>query len=295
MTSPRPTFLIAGASRSGTTSLTHYLRNHPEIYIPAEKELRFFDQDARYSRGLDFYEGLFDGWSGEPVVGECSPPYFNRAITFDRDGAYQWSPEDDAPARIRQAYPELKIVLTLRDPVTRGYSQFWKNVRQGRERASSYREALRSELAGDRRPESHPYCWIYRNRYSVHLDRWLELFEREQLRVTIFEEWIEEPRHCVEQVAAYLGVSSKIRFAGKERVLNRGRTPRTRLGARLLRWMDGWVGLRPIRAAIRKANERSGYPEMDEATRRLAEEVLTPEREAVEDLLGRRIEAWWDG
>lgn len=292
MISKRPTFLIPGASRSGTTSLVHYLREHPEIFIPEEKELRFFDRDDRYSRGLDFYEELFAGWSGEPVVGESSPPYFNRGITFTGDGEYQWSLEDDAPARIREAYPDIRVVFTLRNPVTRGYSQFWKNVRQGREQADSYREALQAELDGGRKPESHPYCWIYRNRYSVHLNRWLELFDREQVRIFIFEEWTARPRECLPEIAAHLGADAGYEFDRGETELNRGRVPRSRIVARLLKWMKNTPNLRPVRLALRKLNERSGYPEMDPSTRELAEEIFAPEREAVEDLLGRRIAVW---
>ena len=63
-----PTFVIPGASKSGTSSLHHYLSAHPDIYMPPEKELHFFSRDANYEQGLNAYEAHFTAcWPSQPV------------------------------------------------------------------------------------------------------------------------------------------------------------------------------------------------------------------------------------
>ena len=113
MVGTQPTFLIPGVSRAGTTTLYEYLSEHPDIFIPSQKELRFFDRDENYQRGLDYYEGQFRGHRDQTAIGEVSPPYFYRGITFNKERKFNFDVEDDPPTRIYDAYPNVKIILNI--------------------------------------------------------------------------------------------------------------------------------------------------------------------------------------
>src|SRR5688572_22991010 len=69
-----PTFLIIGASKSGTTSLAAYLSQHPEVFMSSRKEINFFD--LHYGEGVDWYRAHFADAGDRREVGEATPTYF---------------------------------------------------------------------------------------------------------------------------------------------------------------------------------------------------------------------------
>lgn len=283
-----PTFMIPGVSKAGTTSLHHYLATHDDVYMSTPKELHFFEREENYRRGLDYYESLFDGWTGEPVVGESSPPYWYHGKTYD-DGAYRWAPDDDAPTRIHEAYPEMKFVISLRNPVTRAYSQYWKNVRQAKERAETLQAAVESELSGERDRTETPNCWVYANRYAVHLEEWFELFDRDQVRFVVLEEWKNDVEGTLNDICRFLGIEPKSAWEGVDDRKNVAKTPRNR-------WVNhvyhDYLERTGIGELVYYLNLRRGYPEMPADTERLLYEVFAEDIAYVEDLLGRELPAW---
>src|SRR4051812_36085465 len=97
-----PNLIIIGAARAGTTSLYHYLRSHPEIWMSPEKELYFFVEDHNWKRGIEWYERHFP--AGTPVRGEASTFYTHFPI---RPGV---------PERIAALLPSAKLIYLVRDP-----------------------------------------------------------------------------------------------------------------------------------------------------------------------------------
>ena len=284
-----PNFLIPGASRSGTSSLYYYLREHDDIFMPETKELRFFDRDENYRRGLDYYEQQFADWCGERAVGESSPPYWNRGITFDEQRNYQWRPDDAPPRRIAEAYPDLDIIITLRNPVTRLHSQFWKNVRQGREKVLSLKQALEMELSGERDHRHSELCWVYRNRHPVHLKRWFELFDRRQIRVIIFEEWIGQPQQTLSDLCRFLGVDPEFSFSRTNRKQNTSCVPRSMAVNNFYhRYLEGSF----FGEVVNKLNLKSGKPPMGEEVKRFAYSIFEDDVREMETLLDRPLDVW---
>lgn len=102
-----PTFLSIGPIRSGTSTLWEYFRRHPQVHVPSEKEVHFFDR--HYDLGIDRYENLFD--EGFSVRGELTPSYL-----FHLD-------------RIKKHYPDIKLILHIRDPIERYVSEVSHNIR----------------------------------------------------------------------------------------------------------------------------------------------------------------------
>ncbi len=102
-----PDFICIGAQRAGTTWLYQCLKEHPAVFVPEKKEVRFFNY--QYSEGLDWYRSHFEGHQPGQILGELTPDYHRQAEAIDR---------------IAKDVPGVKLVYVLRDPVARAYSQY---------------------------------------------------------------------------------------------------------------------------------------------------------------------------
>lgn len=204
-----PDFIIAGASRSGTTTLCSYLNSLPNVHIPSEKEIRYFDQDELYCDDNTRYESFFSN-TADNIVGECSPPYF-----------YKLPYCSDLPAeRIYSYSSNMKIIFTLRNPAYRTYSQFCKKVCEGKEECESLRAAVNEELEGIRSPTFSSNCYIWQNLYPKHINRFKTLFGSENILILFFENWISKPQE-LRRLHDFLNVTSDVKkhFIGHKNAL----------------------------------------------------------------------------
>ena len=196
-----PTCVIIGAMKAGTSSLHHYLVQHPDVGPPARKEVHFFDS-ARHRSTLR-YRSFFPLCGRYPHAVESSPYYlFHPAV----------------PARVRKLLPEAKLVVLLRDPVMRTYSHYNHVRTRGREDLS-FAEALAAEpsrlrgeherLLRDPTALSHPhraYSYVERSVYTPQIARWYEHFPREQLLILQSEDLFEDPGAVLARTQAWLGL-----------------------------------------------------------------------------------------
>src|SRR5947209_2910038 len=100
-----PNFLVIGAAKGGATSLHHYLRQHPDVFLTPVKETNFFWTEARAAgrktvQTLADYEHLFDGSGARRAIGEISPQYLNS---------------ETAAERIRRDLPGVRLIVALRN------------------------------------------------------------------------------------------------------------------------------------------------------------------------------------
>jgi hypothetical protein len=203
----QPTFLVIGAAKSGTTSLCSYLGDHPSVLWARTKEVVYFSRE--YHRGPKWYRAQFPlrararGVEG-PQVGDGSPGY----LFF--------------PHAARRAYeldPALKLVALLRDPVERAYSHHQMRKRNHPGTPPTFEAHLERELETLPRlleeVEADPDAlWsqaladscLFRGRYMEQLDRWLELFPRDQLLVLATEDLDRDPEAAVDEVLGFLGL-----------------------------------------------------------------------------------------
>lgn len=208
-----PNFLIIGTAKSGTTTLYGWLNEHPFVAPAAQKEVHFFDYE--YYRGVDWYRSnfppersrrAFEQEHGRPfLTGEASPTYIS----------HEW-----APSRIAKVLPNAKLLVALRNPIDRAYSQFQMSRREDEEPLESFAEAvaaeerrLRSEcdrLRRDPRYNSWPIgCWGYllRSRYAEQVERWFKLFPREQFLFLKTEDLESQPQATLDTVYAFLDLT----------------------------------------------------------------------------------------
>ena len=178
-----PNLFLVGAAKAGTTSLYAELARHPEIYMSPMKEPHFFSriEPAAQLGGFfphvsdeDEYLALFEGAGDEPVVGEASTSYL-------------WDPPRP-PSGSREAVPEAKILIVLRDPVERAYSHYRNDVREGMERRS-FLEALAAEQRDG--PGGWGVSSLYMDcgRYAEQLTRYVDRFG-DRVKVLFFEDFV---------------------------------------------------------------------------------------------------------
>jgi hypothetical protein len=160
-----PNFLIIGAMKGGTTSLWHYLRSHPQVFMPQKKELHFFSNEGVWSRGLEWYEGQFsDAPRTAVAVGEAS-------TTYSKHPEYP-----GVPARIASVIPDIRLIYVIRQPIERMRSQYLHHVAMGREQDPVEKALL-----------SRP-TYMNNSRYAMQIACYLEYFHRGQLLILKSEE-----------------------------------------------------------------------------------------------------------
>ncbi len=174
-----PNFFLIGPTKSGTTSLYHYLGQHPDIFMPAEKEPFYFSH--YFPRGLDWYEPVFTAAAGEKRVGEASTTYFAS---------------DSAPGRIRKTLPEAKLVFVLRDPVDRAWSEY---------RYSRVVGAV-SPSVSFRRFATETRRVLEWGRYIEYLPLWEREFPDDQRLVLLFDDLRSDTKGSVRRIFEFLGV-----------------------------------------------------------------------------------------
>ena len=281
MATPWPNLFIPGAPKAGTTSLWRHLNAHPEIYMSPVKEPGFLSRDHGGGGIGDerTYLGLFAGAASEKWRGEASTAYFA---------------DDSSPSRIKAASPDSRILIVLRDPVERAYSDYWYYVRREKEKRS-FREAADQILSLPRelRPAGTFNHYVDRSFYLERLERYLDVFGDDVL-VLFQEELRGDERSVMRAVFAFLDVAPDPAESLSQQTQNEFELPRSGLGARLVRSPALLaVGRRlpkgPRRKVVRMATRTRKKPEMDRATRERLRVLYEPEREPLERLLGRPL------
>lgn len=197
----QPSFIIIGGQKCGTTSLYLYLTRHSNIIEAKTKEIHFFD--INFSAGLNWYQSFFsqraDGQNF--ITGEATPYYLFHPLV---------------PGRIYNTFPQVKLIVLLREPVKRAVSQYYHEVRLGYE-SLSFVEAINNEetrLAGEvvkmmENPDYHSFhhqhsSYLARGVYIEQLKRWWEFFPKKQILVLNSEEFFANPDETLKQVWQFL-------------------------------------------------------------------------------------------
>jgi Sulfotransferase domain len=207
-----PDFIIIGAQKGGTTSLYRYLIEHPNIAPIYVKEPHFFD--IYYHKGLEWYRSYFP-----TAVEKYYARYVQKhdLITGEASPYYLFHPS--AAQRVAKTLPKAKLIVLLRNPIDRAYSQYQHQLRQSGVEALSFEEAIDAEekrLAGEeekiRQNEKYAsfnhrhYSYLARSTYINQLPVWLNIFPREQLLILKSEDLYADPASIAKQTLEYLNV-----------------------------------------------------------------------------------------
>ncbi|MBL7116117.1 MAG: sulfotransferase domain-containing protein [Kiritimatiellae bacterium] len=295
-----PNFLLIGPPKSGSTSLYHYLRQHPDVFMSPVKEPRFFglDQNAaaiecerrrelpesELINDIETYKSLFSGVRHEKAVGEASARYLMTP---------------GVPERIYAYNPEMKMITVLRQPADRAYSNYWWRKTSSIESAQTFAQALEEERSGkrDKWPRGR---YIEGGYYANALKQYFRVFSRAQIKVYIFDDFIADPIGICQEIFEFLNVDSdftpnveKVWYSSgsfsnrifqklwdKSLVLRNAIRPHLPLGIR------GWAFER-VTSGMKKtpvpADERA------ELTEGYRDDILE-----LQELIGRNLGHWFD-
>src|SRR5947209_6909997 len=210
-----PDFIIIGAQKGGTTSLYRYLIDHPNIAPIYIKEPHFFD--IHFHKGVGWYRSHFP-----TAVEKYYARYVEKhdLITGEASPYYLFHPR--APQRVAKTLPRAKLIVLLRNPIDRAYSQYQHQLRQPGVEPLSFEEAIAYEekrLAGEEekilRDEKYDsfnhrhYSYLARSTYVDQLRRWMSIFPREQFLILKSEELYAEPTAIVNQTLEFLNIPVK--------------------------------------------------------------------------------------
>jgi hypothetical protein len=274
-----PNLFVVGAAKAGTTSLWRYLGDHPEIFMSPVKEPDFFAvRRAPTADETEAYLGLFAGAGGEKLRGEASPSYITHK---------------SAPAAIRRASPDARIVISLREPVERTHSSYLSLVNDGVERRR-FLEAVRDDLAGRRVPGCPHY--VKPTLYATGVQRYLDAFGS-RVFVMFFEDLVADAPGCLRDLYEFLEVDPSFADDVRAKAYNQFRQPRNAVTTWLLRVRR--LG-RPVvptllrDRASRALTKPAEKPRPDAEAVRLLHDVYEPDVTELRNLLARPLPAAWE-
>ncbi|SRR5579883_1493302 len=285
-----PNFFLVGAAKAGTTSIYAYLSEHPQVFFPAIKEPHFFTQ-VRPSRELQFlieaiskrsaYLRLYASAAGHQIIGDASPSYL-------------WHPE--VPERIRAEVPQAKIAIILRDPVERAYSHYLMDYREGAQSRPFY-EALVHDMTRPDKGWGISYLYYELGLYAEQVERYLDTFKPERVKVMMFEDFRRDPRAVLYDLAKFLELDPRpLAKIDTSRKYNSYAAPRNQVlrrlaGAKLSRLLGQTLVPRRLGALVfeRFFLKQAPKPPMDPRARELLCSLYSPELDRLERLLGRAL------
>ena len=202
----KPDFIIIGAQKAGTTALYNYLSSHPEINFPLKKEIHFFD--LNFYRGKNWYLAHFPlKFIRKGLTGEATPYYLFHPYVAER---------------VYKLFPEVKLIIMLRNPVDRAFSHYQMELRNSRETAGVFEEALALEKTRKQEIDlskfKHPkyqnkthqnFLYLERGMYSKQISLWLKYFPANNIHFIIYEEFFANPNKHFENVCLFLDISKK--------------------------------------------------------------------------------------
>ena len=283
----RPDFIGIGAQKAGTSWIYACLDDHPDIHVPI-KEIHFFSKDDVHARGLDWYERNFAGRKEGQVSGEFSTTYLHSRPALER---------------IAKAFPDIKIIVSLRDPIARAKSHFGNDLKAG----LIPRDAELADIF-DSRPD-----YVERGFYADSIGWLFDNFGRHRVLVLVLEDSYEDPEAFVAGIYRFLGVDENFRPRALHQRINVSEVPRSLalgrfydrvsaalraagLGAilRFLRHVGVIEFLRGLNRARKGGTEGIAASGADRVPEWKPELVarLEEDRRALEKLLGRGLDFW---
>ncbi len=234
-----PDFIIVGAQKAGTSSLFHYLCQHPQLVPPFTKEVHFFDGGLHpgvdpFEKGPAWYRAHFPP---KGTLGECRQ-------TFEASPLYLFNPL--VPERIHDLVPTVKLIALLRNPTERAISHYFHERRAGHETLPVMEALLAEEqrlapvmASGDYQSDTFMnFSYKQRGLYKEQLERFAAYFPWSQILVLSSEEFFREPGQTLRRVFEFVGIDAEFRV-GDLKPRNVGRD-KAKVGPEVYSYLDDY-------------------------------------------------------
>jgi len=311
-----PNFLVIGAAKCGTTSLYHYLKQHPDVYMSPIKEPNHFstdinpvefsseyklyeksknldieryvngdmkaDQWGAYVHNKEQYLKLFRFAENKKAIGEISNSYLYSKV---------------AASRIRSEYPDMKIVAILRQPAERAYSHYMANLRDGRT-TLSFREEVEFDDAKTRHGWGISHLYFELGLYAEQIQRYTSVFPGNQIKIYLFDQLKENNKALAADLFQFLGLETAGDIHYDEK-FNEARVPKspllvktitqTGIKRKIFRALpEGWK--ESIKSAFFK---KGAVPRLSAEDRKWMTERYKDDILHLQEILGRDLNQWY--
>lgn len=292
-----PNFLVVGAAKSGTTSLFRYLKTHPEVYIPEEKEGRFFSQLPKNFKGLgaeqfvnngitnfDEYKKFFENRE-ERCLGDISNDYlFYYTQSIHNIKKYLKN--------------DVKIIIILRNPIDRSYSNYLHALQEGWEYAS-FEEAIIYEIYRGKNNWAWPYLYTKVSMYSEQVNEYLKNFKN--IKIFLYKD-LKDTQKFLDDIFLFLGIepikidtSQKFNISGipRNKLLHNFLTKRNKLTTTARSFVELFLSQKSLSNYANKLkNKNIVKPEMKLETREYLKNIFKDDIYKLEALIKRDLSHW---
>ncbi|KHD05974.1 hypothetical protein PN36_04315 [Candidatus Thiomargarita nelsonii] len=278
----KPTFIGIGAQKCASTWIYSVLKDHPEVVVSKKKEIDFFSY--YYDHGIQWYENQFQSDKNTIVkaIGEISPSYL-------------YHPQ--APERIYRYNPKIKLIITLREPIARAYSNHLHEIRVDRFKSD--------ELSFENGLKNNP-MYLEQSLYAKHLELWYQYFPKDNILVLFQEEIKNSSMAQVTRLYKFLGID-KSHIPSLDKEVNKSYIPKLRWlnkttiwGSNYLRKVRlGWIitcvratGLMKLIHSVNRQKPSTVIPAMKAETEQMLIEYLQQDVNHLKQLLERKVLPW---
>lgn len=219
----KPDFFIVGAAKSGTTSLYHYLRQHPDIYFSPIKEPNYFSSDIDVSKFSSIYKRntildtkkYFASNNLENLSITFVRSFENYERLFEQGGKFKTRGEGstsylyskDAAQNIFDYNPRSKIIVILRNPMERAFSHYKMALRSGHTKLS-FKAAVEKDLKVKNKAWGISELFIDLGLYYDQLKRYYSIFPADQIKVFLFSDFKKYKEKVLKESFEFLEVEN---------------------------------------------------------------------------------------
>ena len=292
-----PNFLIIGVQKGGTTSLINYLAEHPDVFVPFEKEISYFHSDVFYKKGVEYYKKFFKGWKGEKLVGHAPV----NTLFYAKKAA----------KRIYDFNREMKLIVIFRNPIDRAYSHYWYCKRNCLEDGLTFEEAIERELEllkqNNELEELQCVYYLSHGLYYDQIKEYLKYFPQDQMLFLLYEDMKKDLKSTLKRVYSFLGIKDYFSEDLLSKKYNVASMPRIKILQKIIYKdniiKDLYKSLIPetlrfflkeklISPLVSKNLQKFQYEPMKPSTRKFLQNFFKEHNEKLHKLIGIDISQW---
>lgn len=284
----KPDFIIIGCQKAGTTWLWGMLDQHPDTDLPNKKEIHYFGGSEMHAKGRDWYYDYFRDLDDTKITGEASTTYYYDYVPYWHNESSKIEFDDSLPPipeMIKEEMPDVKIIISLRDPVDRAISAYHHWLKKNSDLSPFWGLKKTAQELPKMRILEYGF-------YAKYLEFWLKYFDKENIHVSIFEEdVIKNPDAAIRELYSFLELDTDFQPSQVRDRKNKSWTW-TRVVAR--------YGMKKI--PVLAENQRLGrFIDRHDILKNKSikkEDIeflrshYLPEKEKLESLLSRKLDIW---
>lgn len=289
-------FIGIGAAKSGTTWLANMLDAHPDICMSEPKEVNYFNYgdtftnqyyyrrkhrgiNPNFKKPLSWYKKHFTHCASTKKIGEFSVLYL-----YDHK----------APRRIKETFPDVKLIAVLRNPIDRLYSDYWM-----------YRGSFKFEDRPFKQAITEEPKYVARSMYFGQISRFLEYFDKDQLLILLYDDIVRDPAGILKTTYGFLGVDDSFIPNNMNKRSNYSKQGRYRgvvktmdiVVRKMVQLRLGFVvrllkNFRVNKLILSMISKKYSYPRMDKETRQYLRSLFNEDIRKLEVLLDRDLSYW---